>query len=168
VTDLSSPQPKSPEEARLDRNLSELLQELRLALPGVTILFGFLLAAPLQARFSEITTFQESVYFATLLLAALSTILLITPTAYHRVTFRLRMKRRLVPLANRVAVAGLVTLGLTITGAVVLVTNLLFGPLATTLIGCGSLTLFSVLWFVIPLTDRSHLEVRDDQASDQD
>lgn len=167
MTDLPPPDPKPPEEARLDRNLSELLQELRLALPGVTILFGFLLAAPFQARFNEVSTFQEAVYFATLLLAALSTILLITPTAYHRLTFRLRMKRRLVPLANRVAIAGLATLGLTITGAVMLVTDLLFGPVATAVTGGASLILFGVLWFVIPLTDRSHLEVSEDEATDQ-
>lgn len=162
MTELPTPDPKSPEEARLDRNLSELLQELRLALPGVTILFGFLLAAPFQARFAEVSSLQEGIYFATLLLAALSTILLITPTAYHRLTFRLQMKRRLVPLANRVAIAGLGTLGLTITGAVILVTDLLFGPVPTAITGGGSLLLFGVLWFVIPLSDRSHLNGQDD------
>lgn len=156
MTELPIPDPKSPEETRLDRNLSELLQELRLAVPGVTILFGFLLAAPFQVRFSEVSGFQEGIYFATLLLAALSTILLIAPTAYHRVTFRLQMKRRLIPLANRVAIAGLVTLGLTITGAVVLVTDVLFGPVLTAVTGTASLLLFSLLWFVIPLSDRSH------------
>src|SRR6476660_5784776 len=80
------------EEERLDRNLSELLQELRVALPGVQVLFAFLLTVPFQQGFTKITPFQERVYFVTLLLTALSAALLITPTAYHRVTFRYQQK----------------------------------------------------------------------------
>ena len=73
---------------RLDRNLGELLQELRVALPGVQVLFAFLLAVPFQQGFTKITSFQKDVYFATLLLTAISAVLLISPSAYHRLTFR--------------------------------------------------------------------------------
>src|SRR6476469_11260691 len=86
---------------RLDRNLGELLQELRVALPGVQVLFAFLLAVPFQQNFTKITDFQEKVYFATLLLTALSAVLLISPSAYHRITFRTQQKDDLVYLANR-------------------------------------------------------------------
>src|ERR1041384_2106139 len=92
---------------RLDRNLSELLQELRVALPGVQVLFAFLLAVPFQQNFTEITDFQKSVYFVTLLLTAFSAVLLISPSAYHRITFRTQQKDDLVYLANRLAIAGL-------------------------------------------------------------
>ena len=89
------------EAERLDRNLGELLQELRVALPGVQVLFAFLLAVPFQQNFTKITDFQETVYFVTLLLTALSAVLLIAPSAYHRMTFRMQQKDDLVFLANR-------------------------------------------------------------------
>ena len=112
---------------RLDRNLGELLQELRVALPGVQVLFAFLLAVPFQQNFSEITAFQERVYFATLLLTAISAALLISPSAYHRMTFRMQQKDDLVFLANRLAIAGLGFLALAMTGAIMLITDVLFG-----------------------------------------
>src|SRR4249919_206872 len=92
---------------RLDRNLGELLQELRVALPGVQVLFAFLLAVPFQQNFTKITGFQEKVYFATLLMTAISAILLISPSAYHRMTFRMQQKDDLVFLANKLTIAGL-------------------------------------------------------------
>jgi hypothetical protein len=95
------------EDARLDRNLGELLQELRVALPGVQVLFAFLLAVPFQRNFTEISSFEEKVYFGTLLCTAISAALLISPSAYHRMTFHLQQKGHLVFLANRFAIAGL-------------------------------------------------------------
>src|ERR1700761_9467446 len=119
------------EEERLDRNLGELLQELRIALPGVQVLFAFLLAVPFQQNFSKISEFEKRVYFATLLLTALSAALLIAPSAYHRVTFRYQQKHRLVFVANRLAIAGLAPLALAMTCAVMLITDVLFGTAAT-------------------------------------
>jgi hypothetical protein len=139
------------EEARLDRNLSELLQELRVALPGVQVLFAFLLAVPFQQRFAEVTEFQEGIYYATLLLTALSAALLIAPSAYHRVTFRYQQKHRLVFLANRLAIAGLGTLALAMTGAVALITNFLFGTAATIVVAAVAIAIFVALWYVLPL-----------------
>src|SRR4029079_10664823 len=118
------------EEERLDRNLGELLQELRIALPGVQGLFAFLLAVPFQQEFAKISQFEKKVYFATLLLTALSAALLIAPTAYHRLTFRYQQKHRLVFVSNRLAIAGLLTLALAMTCAILLITDLLFGTVA--------------------------------------
>ena len=95
------------EEERLDRNLGELLQELRVALPGVQVLFAFLLAVPFQQGFEKITEFQKDVYFGTLICTAISAVMLISPSAYHRVTFRYQQKRRLVFFANRFSIVGL-------------------------------------------------------------
>ena len=123
------------EAERLDRNLAELLQELRVALPGVQVLFAFLLAVPFQKRFDEITSFQESIYFVILLATAISAALLIAPTAYHRLTFRLQRKKELVKLSNRLAIIGLGFLALAMTGAIVLITDFLYGTLLTVVAG---------------------------------
>jgi membrane-bound acyltransferase YfiQ involved in biofilm formation len=145
------------EAERLDRNLSELLQELRVALPGVQVLFAFLLAVPFQQNFSEITPFQEKVYFATLLLTAITAALLITPSAYHRMTFRMQEKDDLVFVANRVSIAGLCTLSLAMTGAVMLITNVLFGTVATIVFSAAVFLMFVLLWLVLPLQRRGRL-----------
>jgi len=145
------------EEERLDRNLSEMLQELRVALPGVQVLFAFLLAVPFQQGFEKITSFQKDVYFATLMLTALSAVMLISPTAYHRLTFRYQQKRRLVFYANRFSIAGLTFLALAMTGAIMLVTDVLFGAVATIVAtGLASLA-FAVFWFGLPLRRRLSL-----------
>lgn len=142
------------DEERLDRNLGELLQELRVALPGVQVLFAFLLAVPFQRNFTEITRFQEKVYFATLLCTAVSAALLISPSAYHRMTFRYQQKEHLVFLANRFAIAGLGFLALAMTGAIMLITDVLFGAAATAVTSALALTMFVVLWYVMPLWRR--------------
>jgi hypothetical protein len=142
------------EDARLDRNLGELLQELRVALPGVQVLFAFLLAVPFQRNFTEITPFQEKVYFATLLSTAVSAALLISPTAYHRLTFHLQQKRRLVLLSNRLAIAGLGFLALAMTGAIMLITDVLFGAFATVVFSLAAALMFAVLWGLLPLRRR--------------
>jgi hypothetical protein len=136
---------------RLDRNLAELLQELRVALPGVQVLFAFLLTVPFQNGFNEITPFQEKVYFVCLLLTAISAMLLISPTAYHRITFRQQQKKQLVFYANRFAIAGLACLALAMTLAVLLVTDLLFSALFAAVVAGIAAGLFVLLWFVLPL-----------------
>jgi len=150
------------EEERLDRNLGELLQELRVALPGVQVLFAFLLAVPFQQNFTKITEFQKDVYFATLLLTAISAILLISPSAYHRLTFRMQQKDHLVFLANRFAIAGLGALALAMTGAIVLITDGLFGATATLVTGAAALFLFVLFWYALPLKRRLSSEAEPD------
>ena len=144
---------ETPEE-RLDRNLSELLQELRVALPGVQVLFAFLLAVPFQAKFGEISEFEKHVFFVTLLCTALSAALLISPSAYHRMTFRLQQKEHLVVVANRLAIAGLGTLAVAMTGAIMVITSVLFGTAATVAVSAAALFTFALLWYGLPLRRR--------------
>jgi Family of unknown function (DUF6328) len=145
------------EAERLDRNLAELLQELRVALPGVQVLFAFLLAVPFQKRFGEITSFQESIYFVILLATAISAALLIAPTAYHRVTFRLQRKEELVRLSNRLAIVGLGFLALAMTGAIVLITDFLYSTVLTVVAGFLAAAMFIGLWYVLPVWERNKL-----------
>jgi hypothetical protein len=147
---------------RLDRNLGELLQELRVALPGVQVLFAFLLAVPFQQNFTKITAFQEKVYFATLLLTALSAVLLISPSAYHRLTFRMQQKDHLIFLANRFAIAGLGALALAMTGAIVLITDVLYGATATAVTGGLAFLTFVMFWYALPLRRRFNSEEEPD------
>jgi uncharacterized membrane protein len=146
--------PGESEEDRLDRNLGELLQELRVALPGVQVLFAFLLAVPFQQGFEQTTAFQRNVYFGTLMLTAISTALLIAPTAYHRMTFRHKRKDLLVVLGNRMALAGLASLGLAMTGAILLVTDYLFRAATAALAAGSAVLMFSVLWYLVPALAR--------------
>jgi hypothetical protein len=148
------------EDERLDRNLGELLQELRVALPGVQVLFAFLLAVPFQQNFEKVSQFEKRIYFATLLLTALSAALLIAPSAYHRLTFRYQQKHRLVFVSNRLAIAGLATLALAMTSAILLITHLLFGTAATIVTTAVALAMYIVLWAVLPLKRR--LKYRDE------
>jgi hypothetical protein len=145
------------ESERLDRNLGELLQELRVALPGVQVLFAFLLAVPFQQNFTKIDGFEKGVYFFTLLCTAASAILLIAPSSYHRMTFRLQQKRELIRLANRFTIAGLSFLALAMTGAIVLITDVLFGGLLTVIAGVGAALAFVLAWYVMPLRRRLSL-----------
>ena len=139
------------EKERLDRNLEQLLGELRLALPGVQVLFAFLLVVPFNQRFADITSFQQTVYFVTLLCATAACACLIAPTAHHRLEFREQDKERIVMGGNRLAIAGLTLLATAMTGAITLVTDFLYSS-TTTAIAAGLVALlFLVLWYAIPL-----------------
>jgi hypothetical protein len=142
------------EKERLDRNLSELLQELRVALPGVQVLFAFLLTVPFQGGFNGVTPFQERVYFVTLLCTAISAALLIAPSAYHRMVFRTQQKHHLIFTANRLTIAGLAFLALAMTGAVLLVTDVIFGSTATWITAGAAFLLYATLWYLLPLRRR--------------
>lgn len=148
---------ESPTE-RADRNLDELLQELRVALPGVQVLFAFLLAVPFQQRFGSVTDFQRTVYFVTLLCSALATALFISPTAYHRLNFHRRDKRHIVEVANRLALAGLLALALAMIGAVLLVTDFLFGSTTVIATAAAIALVYAVLWLVAPVMRRMKTE----------
>src|SRR5882757_477586 len=95
---------------QLDRNLRELIEELRVALPGVQVLFAFLLVAPFNQRFSDLSHNQERLYLVALVFAGLASAFLLAPTAHHRFTFRLRDKPAIIHNANRFAMAGIVCL----------------------------------------------------------
>ncbi|HEV2813712.1 MAG TPA: DUF6328 family protein [Solirubrobacteraceae bacterium] len=140
---------------RADRNMMELLQELRVATTGVQVLFAFLMAVPFQQRFAEVSQFQEKVYFATLLLSVSATAFMIAPSAYHRLNFAQRDKRHIVQAASRLAVVGLVLLALAMTGAVTLITDFLFQEGTVSVTVAGTALLFLTLWFVLPLIRRA-------------
>lgn len=146
------------EQERLDRNLNELLQELRVAIPGVQVLFAFLLAVPFQQGFAEVNNFQRDVYFATLICTAISAILLMSPTAYHRLTFRYQQKRKLVFYSNRFAIAGIVFLALAMLGAITLVTDYLFSTTAMLVVAALAVAAFALFWFALPLQRRLRLK----------
>jgi hypothetical protein len=124
----------------------------------VQVLFGFLLAVPFQQNFSEVTSFQKSMYFATLLLTAVSTALFIAPTAFHRFTFRLQQKERLVHLGNRLAIAGIAFLGLAMSCAVTLITDWLYSTVATVITSALVLIMFVTLWVIVPELARHEAE----------
>jgi Family of unknown function (DUF6328) len=146
--------PGETEPERLNRNLNELLQELRVALPGVQVLFAFLLTVPFASGFKEISEFEQGMYFAILLATAISAALLIAPNAYHRLLFRQQEKASLVFVANRLAIAGLGVLALAMIGALLLITHLLFGTVATVVTTAGATAMFAILWAVLPLRRR--------------
>lgn len=135
------------EQARLNRQLSEVLQELRIAMPGVQLLFAFLLAVPFQARFDDLSAFERDVYLATLLSATASSALLIAPVSYHRLLFQRGDKVRIIRFAERSALAGLMFLALSMSGAVLLVTSYLFSDVATVVVTAVTAALFGWLWF---------------------
>jgi hypothetical protein len=141
---------------RIDRELIELLNELRVALPGVQFLFAFLLVVPFQQRGAELTGFQRDVYFVTLLAAAVATGLLIAPAAQHRVLFRQRDKENLLRRSHRSAFAGLIVLALAIASAVLLVTDVVF-DLTQAWITAGVIALLLAWWWiVVPFWHRAH------------
>jgi uncharacterized integral membrane protein len=146
------------ETERLDRNLGELLQELRVALPGVQVLFAFLLTIPFNQRFALLTTAQERIYLATLLSTTIAAVLLIAPTAYHRLTFRKQQKERLVFVANRLAIVGLGFLAVAMTGVVLLVTDFLFSTVVTVVCTAFAAIMFAAFWYLLPLLRRVGLE----------
>lgn len=137
---------------RSDRQFGELLQELRVALPGVQVLFAFLLIVPFSARFGETTDFQQGVYFVTLLSTTIATVLLMAPTAMHRLRFRRGEKDDIVEESHRLTLAGLAALGVAITCAMVLVTDVLFDAWAALVVGAAVLALIVGFWWILPLS----------------
>jgi hypothetical protein len=145
------------EQERLDRQLDQLLQELRVAMPGVQVLFAFLLAVPFQQRFADVTEFQRTVYFVTLLASAAASALFIAPVAYHRLLFERGEKRGLIRRASVLAIAGLTALGVAMSSAIVLVTDLLFERATVIVTAVAVGLLFLWLWFGMALMRRARL-----------
>jgi cobalamin synthase len=136
---------------RVERQLGELLQELRVALPGVQILFAFLLTVPFAQGFTRVTDFQKNLYFGVLLATAASTACFIAPTAVHRLRFHMRDREYLVESSNRLVIWGLVFLALAIIGAVTLITDYIFGLSGQWYWPAAVALLIAALWFGRPL-----------------
>jgi uncharacterized protein DUF6328 len=152
----------------LDRQLIELLNELRIVLPGVQVLFAFLLTVPFTARFGRLTSFQRDVYFATLMATALATVLLIAPSAFHRIRFHKRDRPHLIEMANRLAIGGIALLALAMTGAVLLISDLIFGALAAAVVTVVTGLVFFAFWFGVPLRRAMILDAARDREGQED
>src|SRR3954447_5950605 len=132
---------------RLNRELIELLNELRVALPGVQVLFAFLLTLPFTNAFSKLSDFDRAVYFLALILAAVASGFLIAPSAHHRLRFRHRDKEQLILWGNRMALGGLVALTLAISASVAVVADFIFGEAIGIPLAVATLLFLSLLWF---------------------
>lgn len=142
------------EKERVDRELIELLNELRVALPGVQVLFGFLLIVPFSNGWKQTSDFQRDVYVFDVLATALSTLLLIAPSAHHRLQFRAGDKQYLLALANRFAIAGVAVLALAMSAAVFLVVDVVLQRDWSTAVATVTVGAFTVAWFGIPIWRR--------------
>src|SRR5512132_4018561 len=143
---------------RLDRELMELLQELRVVIPGVQVLLAFLLTAPFQQRFAELPGSMRNAFFASIVCATLATAFLIAPSAHHRLRWRAGEKERLVRVGNQMAIIGTVFLAAAIVLALYVVTDVLFPTNLAVMTAVAALVVFGGLWYVLPMVGRSSPE----------
>ena len=147
---------------RADRELIELLNELRVALPGVQVLFAFLLTIPFSQRFGALDSGDRRIYFSAVLATAAATLLLIAPTAHHRLRFRAPVKEDLLRVANSFAIAGLVCLAYAVTAATFVITDVIYPGTLPRAVAAGLAGAFLIGWFVVPLLyGRSSTPARD-------
>jgi hypothetical protein len=139
------------EAERLDRNLMELLQELRVASIGVQFLFAFLLVVPFQQGWADVTEFEKRVYYVDLILTALAGICMMGPVARHRIRFRDQDKEWIVKSSHKYAIAGLVFLALAIAGTIMLISHVVFGTALTAVATAATLLAIGWIWFGAPL-----------------
>ena len=152
-----------------DKELIELLNELRVVLPGAQVLFAFLLIAPFSAGFASVTRFEKVMYLSALLSTLLATILLIAPGVYHRLRWRERNKERMLRTSNRLAIAGTAVLALGMTSSVLLVTDVLVPRWLAVLLSMTGGLLFALGWFALPLSrPYDRWDERDDDDGDDD
>ena len=149
--ELTEEKTEESEHERLVRELAELLQELRVVLPGVQVLLAFLLTVPFSARFESVSQLQQMVFFGTLVCTAVSTGLLMAPSAHHRLLWRQQAREHRLQMANRLTIAGIVLLIPGIVGAMFVISDMLFGSVAAATT-TATISLFLVyVWFVMPL-----------------
>jgi hypothetical protein len=142
------------EPEKLDRNTIELLNEIRVASGGIQFMFGFLLIVPFDSAFNRISSFERTVYFASLMCVAISCVLLLAPSIHHRILFRLHEKRFLIQVANRLAIAGMAFLGAGFTGILVVLSDFVVGGLAPVVVAVAAALGIGGLWFALPLGRR--------------
>ncbi|CAN5745554.1 DUF6328 family protein [soil metagenome] len=139
---------------RVDRELIELLNELRVAIPGVQVLFAFLLTIPCAQGFVKVMSFQRGIFATSLLCAALATVLLIAPSSYHRLLFREGEKLRLLLTANKLAIWGFAFLATAIVCAIFFIIDFVFGTTEALIAGAVALAAFAFFWYALPLSRR--------------
>src|SRR5215217_1354065 len=139
------------EHERRIRELAELLQELRVVLPGVQVLLAFLLTVPFSARFESVSQLQQMVFFGTLVCTAVSTGLLMAPSAHHRLLWRQQAREHRLQMANRLTIAGIVLLIPGIVGAMFVISDMMFGSVAATTTTAIITAFLLYVWFLMPL-----------------
>ena len=144
----------SDDASRLDRELDELLSELRVALPGVQVLFAFLLTVPFATGFEKVTDLQKGMFFAAFATAAVAFVLLLAPTAHHRLEFRQHDKERLLRTSTRLTIAGLAFLSLSMASATFVVTDVLFSTPWAIGASAALASCLGAAWFLFPLVRR--------------
>jgi hypothetical protein len=150
--------PDEPHKERVDRELIELLNELRVALPGVQVLFAFLLILPFQQRFAETTAEDQAVYTIALLACALATALLIAPSMYHRLNFRQGNKERMLHDANRLMIAGVLLTAIGVACSIYLVVDVVYGGVPAVIATAMALIVYGSLWLGLPLARRRDVQ----------
>jgi Family of unknown function (DUF6328) len=153
---------------RLDRELMELLQGLRVVMPGVQVLLAFLLTVPFQQRFAQLPGSLRNAYFAAIACATLATVFLIAPSTHHRLLFRAREKEWLLRVGNQMALWGTVFLGASIVLALYVVTNVLFTSQQALLATAVAVAIFAGLWYALPLTRRSSASSSSDERAEEE
>jgi Kef-type K+ transport system membrane component KefB len=153
---------------RLDRELMELLQELRVVIPGVQVLLAFLLTAPFQQRFAELPGSMRNAFFASIACATLATAFLIAPSAHHRLRWRAGDKERLVRVGNQMAIIGTVFLAAAIVLALYVITDVLFTTDLAVMTAIAALVVFGGLWYVLPMVGRSSKAEEQQEGSSDD
>jgi hypothetical protein len=147
----SGPEPDESPKQRVDRELIELLNGLRVILPGVQVLLAFLLTVPFSARFPEASSVDQGLYFVTVLLTVAATGAFTMPAAFHRIRFRQGDKERMLRIANVFAIAGLVFLTFAMACVVFLITDVIYGLAAALPVALLTLALLGFSWFAVPL-----------------
>jgi hypothetical protein len=155
VDETKDLKPDEGNKERVDRELIELLNELRVALPGVQILFAFLLVLPFQQGWDQISDVERHVYFAALVASAVASALLIAPSVYHRLNFRRRNKERMLFDSNRILIAGSAFVAIGIACSIFLVADVVYGAPISIVVTVLALALYAALWGVFPLMRRS-------------
>jgi hypothetical protein len=139
---------------RTAREMIELLNELRVILPGVQVLFAFLLTVPFAQRFPQLTELQTGVFFATLICTAITTALLIAPSSQHRILWREGVREQRLELGNVLTITGLIFLVPAMVGVIFVITDLIFGLTAAIIVTALLALFFALLWFILPLRYR--------------
>lgn len=150
----SGGEPGESEKERLDRNFQELLQGLRVALPGVQVLFAFLLIVPFQQGYAEVTSFQQTIYFGTLLCTVVASALLIAPSVRHRLLFRQGVKKWIVFNSNRIVTVGFVFLATAISGAILLISDFIYDSATAAIATLVVAATLAWTWFFSALAQR--------------
>jgi hypothetical protein len=142
------------EKERHDRELIELLNELRVALPGVQVLFAFMLTVPFANGWEKVTRFQKDVFFIAFIATAVSSALLIAPSSYHRLRWKVEDKGRIVRISNRLTIAGLLALVVSIATVVLLVADYIFSRTIAIATTAAVTAVFVTLWYGLPFYGR--------------